>query len=343
MAQSLFDAFRVESPNTDTRKIPLAKVVPMGTAATITPDPKFVFEYAPLRRALKNIGERKPIWCWGPSGCGKTEYFIQIAARLQRPCHVVSFGEETSMRELLGTFELSGEEEAPEEIRDSGVRGLIQAVGQLARRGFGVKTRFRYGHLVRAIQDPMAIVILDEFNMAPPGIAAQFNRLLETGELTIPETGETIRASDQVMFVVTANTPGSMDETGIYAGSQTQNGATRSRFAGLKMNYLPAAREEELINLAYPSLNAAIQLPDANRPVSQLMVDVANGCRTLVNEGQVSLPFTVRNLKEWSKSSLLLRDVKDAFADAYYDLLSPSEAVPVGEVFHKVFGTRMEG
>ena len=75
--QSLYDAFGVESPNADTRSIPLTAIATLGTSEG-TPDPTFQFEYRPLRRALKNIGERKPIWCWGPAGCGKTEFIRQI-------------------------------------------------------------------------------------------------------------------------------------------------------------------------------------------------------------------------------------------------------------------------
>lgn len=315
--QSLFDAFGVESPKGDTRQIPLDKVCPLGTLDT-QPDPAFQFQYRTLRRTLRNIADQRPIWCWGPSGCGKTEYFIQIAARLRRPCHVVSFGEETSLRELLGSFELKASENSN-----------------------GFTTAFRYGHLVKAMREEGALVVLDEFNMAPASVAAQFNRLLETGRITIPETGETVTAADNVVFVATANTPGSMDESGIYAGSQTQNGATRSRFAGLKMDYLPTEQEIKLLQAVCPRLDAVIKLPDAARPPSALMVECGNMIRSLVNDGAVSLPFTVRQLKAWAIGSLQLQDIGDAFCDAYNDLLSPAETVPVGEVFHKVFGVRV--
>lgn len=318
MEQTLHDAFGVESPIADTKKIPLTAVAPLGDVED-EPDPAFQFEYRPLRRTLKNIAQRKPIWCWGPSGCGKTEYFIQVAKRLKRPCRVISFGEETSLRELLGTFSLVGNE-----------------------TGTGFETRFRYGQLAKALRTPLAIIVLDEFNMAPATVSAQFNRLLETGEITVPETGEIVRAADGVTFAATANTPGTMDESGIYAGSQTQNGATRSRFAGLRMHYLPAEKEEKIVTQAYPRLNAVIEMPDTVKSSSALMVECGNFCRSLVDDGTVSLPFTVRHLKEWAKGSLLLKDIRDAFADAYYDLLAPSEASSVGEVFHKVFGVRLE-
>ncbi len=318
MAESLYDAFGVESPNADTRKIPLDKVVPLGACDEAKPDPGFVFDYASLRRALKNIGERKPTWCWGPSGCGKTEFYVQIAARLKRPCRVISFGEESSIRELLGSFEL-----APAE-------------------GGAMQTRFVHGQLTRAILEPYAIIVLDEFNMAPPGVAAQLNRLFEEGSIVIPETGERIQMAEGAVLVVTANTPGGADELGIYAGSQVQNGATRSRFAGLRRTYLPAEQERQILLRAFPALDQVVTLAEQSKSTSAVMVDTANACRMLVDEGQVSLPFTVRNLKEWARSTLLLKDVSEGFRDAYYDLLSPSEAVPVAEIYHKIIGVRLE-
>lgn len=315
---SLHEAFGVESPNADTKQIPLEAACPVGELDT-TPNPTFQFEYRPLRRALRNIARQHPIWCWGPSGCGKTEYFIQIAARLKRPCHVISFGEESSLRELLGSFELVSNE-----------------------AGTGFETRYRYGQLVKALQAPGAIVVLDEFNMAPAAVAAQLNRMLEVRSVTIPETGESIEAAENVTFVVTANTSGASDEVGIYAGSQVQNGATRARFAGLRMHYLPPEKEEAIINTVYPKLNAAVQFPDSVQAPSTLMVQCGNMIRSLVDDGSVSLPFTVRQIKHWAGATLDLRSVGDAFADAYYDLLSADERTAVGEVYHKVFGTRLE-
>lgn len=316
MDTSLFDAFGVESPTADTKAIPLARVVKMGTTES-EPDPHFQFQYRPLRRALRNIAECRPTWCWGPSGCGKTEFFIQIAKRLKRPIHVISFGEETSMRDLLGSFSLTSNE-----------------------NGNGFQTEFRYGQLAKAIQDPLAIVDLDEFNMAPAGVSSQLNRLLEAGEIHVHETGETIRVAEGTTFVVTANTPGGMDETGLYAGSQAQNGATRTRFQGLKMNYLPAELEERIVRFAAPRLDAEVQLPDSKRMASSLLVETGNMIRGLVDDGRVSLPFTVRQLKSWADATIKLKDLRDAFCDAYFDLLTPSEAEPVSEVFHKVFGLR---
>ncbi|OBS08950.1 AAA family ATPase [Acidihalobacter prosperus] len=318
MSISLYDAFGVTSPVADTKQIPLDKICPLGDHEQVQPDPNYVFEYRNLKRVLKNINNRKPMWIHGPSGCGKTELMVQVGARLKRPVHVISIGEETSLRELLGTFELKAAE---------------------SKNGF--ETAFRYGALTQAMREPGAIVVLDEFNMAPSTVAAQFNRLLETGKITIPETGETVMAADNVTFVVTANTAGGIDESGIYAGSQAQNGATRSRFAGLRVNYLPPDLEEQIITRSFPRINAVVELPETNKTLSSLMVETACAIRSLVAEQEVSLPFTVRNLKEWAGSTLAFRDIGEAFADAYFDMLGETERTAVGEVFQRMFGLNL--
>lgn len=317
--QSLYEVFGVESPLTDTRAIPLDKVCTLGNDTRVEPNPSYVFEYKSLRRVLKNLRARKPLWIHGPSGCGKTELMRQVGARIRRPVHVISMGEETSIKELLGSFQLTAAE---------------------SKNGF--ETSFRHGALAQAIQTAMAIVVLDEFNMAPSTVAAQFNGLLETGEIVIPETGEVVRAAEGVTFVVTANTPGGIDEAGIYAGSQIQNGATRSRFAGLRVSYLKPELEEKIIINNYPRINAVLDLPETTKTLSTLMVETAAAARSLVDNHEVSLPFTVRNLLEWASSVLKLKDIGDAFADAYYDILSPSERVPVGQVFQRIYGWNLE-
>lgn len=338
-AHSLFDAFGVTSPTADTKQIPLSAVCKLGNGTNQEKIP-FVFEYKVLRRMLRNIDQGTPIWAWGDSGCGKTELFKQIGVRLNRPVFVISFGEESSLRELLGTHAISSTPDQVQPGSEKGAASIGAAIWSLARRGLGLKTEFRYGQLPIAIQQEGAIVILDEYNMAPPGVAAQFNTFLETGELTIPDTGETIRVAQNVVLVVTANTSGGIDEAGLYAGSQTQNGATRTRFAYIHLDYLPADLEKEMLKGRVDQVDA-VKTP-GDKPFSMMAVDIANACRSLVKSGQVSLPFTPRNLIRFARTTKELRDIADAFRDAYYDGLTAAERVPVGQVFHKQFGIQLE-
>ena len=318
MKDSIHALFGITSPNVDLKQVPVGLLVPMGTCTDEEPDKSYVFQYRTLKRFLKNFGENQPLWVWGPSGCGKTEEPKQIAARLRRPTAIISFGEESSLREMSGTFHL---------VPD----GLV------------TRTEFRYGQLAAAISEPLTIVVLDEFNMAPPGVTGQFNRLLESGELVIPDTGEVVKAAPGVTFVATANSSGAHDESGIYAGSQLQNGATRNRFAGLKMSYLPAKLEQELVLRAFPQVDQVLTVGSGQTTVSKVAVQLASGMRTLVDQGAVGLPFSVRTLKRFVGSSLAYGDVRDGFADAFFDLLTPSEATAADGVFHKHLGVHMEG
>lgn len=335
---TVFEVFGVRSPNTDTTTLPVEKVCKTGKGANRKEIP-FQFEFGVLRRIFRNLDQQRPIWAHGPSGCGKTELFIQIGVRLNRPVHVISFGEESSLRELLGTMKIASSTAEVSGEGEKGIASVAKALWTLAKRGLGLETHFQYGQLPLAMQDEGAIIVLDEFNMAPPGVAAQMNRFLETGSVTIPETGEVISSAPNVAVVVTANTAGGIDETGIYAGSQAQNGATRSRFAYIQLGYLSEELERAILIGAIKGLDA-IQVP-GDKPFSALAVDTARACRALVNEGVVSLPFTVRNLVHFARSTKELLDIGDAFRDAYFEGISPVEQVPVAEVFKKIFGIEL--
>jgi len=298
------------------KPIHLNKVCPMGGQTNVEADLEFKFKPEIVRRVLNQIRFQNPIWVWGPSGCGKTELLRQFAARLNRPCHVLSFGEETSLRELLGSYELQPSEE-------------------------GVVTRYRHGSLVQAVTDPWAIVVLDELNMAPPGVTAQLNRLLEARYLKIPETGEHIEVAQGVVIAATANTAGGIDATGLYAGSQVQNGATRNRFVGLRITYLDPEDEAELIRKRIRTSDGRTiddLITVGTKMATETMVDVANGVRSLIEEGRCSQPFSVRTLLNWGVSALANGSLAIGFQDAYLDLLDPVEATGVNELFKKFTG-----
>lgn len=312
---TISELFGVDTP----RPIEVSAVCPMGSGSNVEKLPYFAFQKETLKRFLNNLAINQPVFISGPSGVGKTEFCRQVAVRLNRNCHVISFGEETSLRELLGTFDLK-----------PGTNGSY--------------TEYRYGDLVQAITDPQAIVVLDEFNMAHPGVTAQLNRLLEAREIRIPETGERIRMADGTCLVATGNTSGGIDHSGLYAGSQVQNAATRTRFAGLRMTYMPEEREIQLLRDAVKTQDGRTldDLIPLGKPTTELMVQVANAIRALVEEGRADVPFAVRNLLHWGRASMMNGSVVAGFQDAYLDLLTPDAQVAVAEVFKKCIGVDPE-
>lgn len=336
--ESLYDAFGVQSPNSDTKQIQVGAICHLGKG-TNQERQDFQFQYNSLRRILRNISNQTPIWAHGPSGCGKTELSIQIGVRLNRPVFVINFGEESSLRELLGTMKIESKSVEAEPGEDTGLKSMANALWALAKQGLGMQTKFQYGQLPLAMQVEDAIIVLDEFNMAPAGIAAQLNRFLETGTLVIPDTGEEIHSAPGVAVVVCSNTEGGADESGLFAGSQAQNGATRSRFAYISLDYPEPEQERQILLSRVPDIDSISTIGD--KPFSALAIELGTACRALVNEGAVSLPYTVRNMLRFGQSTKELHDYSDGFRDAYFDGLSPSEQVPVDEVFKKYFGVHL--
>lgn len=296
--------------------IELSKLLPLGEGSNVKPNPHYVFpQNGILGKLVHAVKKQKNLWVSGPSGCGKTDLCVQFAERFDREAYVISFGEETSMRNLIGMQVLSNGE-----------------------------TPWRDGALTKAIRRPNAIIVLDEINMAPPGVNAMLNHLLQNRELIIDETGEIVKMAEGTAIIATANTTGGMDEMALFAGSNVQNGATRNRFVGIKMDYLPPKQEESIIHLNFPRFKQVFKNLDENTTMTSLMVKTGNSIRAMIDAGQISMPFSVRQLMNWADASQdfipvvngekdLVRGFCEGFKFAYADMLSPSEYDAVSSVF----------
>lgn len=287
--------------------VPLTALADFGTGTNVTPNNNFVFDKDVLKQVLFSIKESMNLLLWGDAGSGKTDLIEQVAARLNRQAFIISFGEETSIKQLIGGFTISNGE-----------------------------TPFRDGALLSAIRVENAIVGLDEINMAMPGVTAMLNHLLQKREITIPETGEVVSCASGLRFIATSNTNMGIDESGLFEGSQSQNAATRSRFCGVHVKYLSEADEINLIDLAYPGLDEAIP-PLNGKRYPELTVQLANSLRAAMADGGISLPFSVRQIHAFTKASLAFQDPKLAFKFAYWNLLDSVERQTAGDIFKTVF------
>jgi cobaltochelatase CobS len=292
--------------------IPLSAIAGFGSGSNVAINPNYVFDKNVVKQVLFSLKEQENLLLWGDAGAGKTDLIEQVAARLNRQAFIISFGEETSVRQLVGSFTLSGGE-----------------------------TPWRDGALLSAIRVENAIIGLDEINMAAPGVVAMLNHLLQKREIVIPETGEVVKAADGVAFIATSNTNMGIDESGMFQGSQTQNSATRSRFAGVHVRYLREEDEIKLIDLAYPGLDEAIP-PLNGKRFAELTVQLANALRSAMRDGGLSLPFSVRQIHRFTKSSLAFKDVQLAFKYSYWNLLDSVERQTAGDLFKTVFNMEIK-
>jgi len=196
--------------------------------------PHFIFEpqrLAKLLRFFAGQAARNNLLLIGPAGAGKTALIEQAAARLGWPVWAVSCSGKVRASHWFGTFAL----------RDG---GTVWQDGPLA-------LALRHG----------GVFLADEITRLDPAEQMALVRVLDGGEVTIPETGEVIKPHKLFRFVGTGNSGGFGDETGAYVGERASSFAFLDRFLKMEVGYLGEEEERKLLARIVPNL--PIQVRDA--------------------------------------------------------------------------------
>ena len=200
----------------------------------------------------------------GPPGVGKSFLTRYLAAQTNRPLYRVTLSETTYREDLLGYVHLvSGQD------------------GETV-------TSWVDGPLTRAAREG-AILLLDEINAADANTVAALNAVVEqheTRSLTIPQTGEIIDPHEEFRVVATAN-PG-------YQGTYQLNDAFEDRFRHIKLDYLPAELEVELVF-------DRTGLPQSRESDIERLVSFAGRLRQAYMDGELATPITTRELVRIAK------------------------------------------
>lgn len=195
----------------------------------------------------------------GPPGVGKSYLAKYLCAQTNRPLYRITLSETTYKEDLLGQLHLLSS--------DTG----------------GTQTEWIDGPLTRAVREG-GVLLLDEINAADANTVAALNAVMEqrqTRSLTIPQTGETIEPHPEFRVFATAN-PG-------YQGTYELNDAFEDRFRHVKLEYLPADVETDLI-LDRTGLDT-----DRRQEIEDL-VALAGRLRDAYVDGELSTPVTTREL-----------------------------------------------
>jgi cobaltochelatase CobS len=188
-------------------------------------DPYYRFPSEHVISLLLVLQERDNALLVGPTGVGKTMLPTQLAAKLHLPVTRINFHGELGSPEVFGYFGLINENDPD----DDG---------------------WKWTALVNAIQRP-GLVVLDEWDAARAEMAIGLQRLLEDHDpgLFLSERDEFIPRHPDCIVVATANTRGLGDDTGLYAGTGSQNFAQLNRFhLVLPMNPLPAKNMKVILS-----------------------------------------------------------------------------------------------
>jgi len=154
---------------------------------------------------------RLPLMVKGPTGCGKTRFIQHMAEKLGRELVTVSCNEDTSATDLLG-------------------RHLL----------LGGDTRWVDGPVTRAVRGG-ALLYLDEIAEARADALVVIHSLSDhRREIFLDRTGETLRAPDDFMLIVSYN-------PGYQRSMRELKPSTRQRFVALSFGYPPESLEVGII------------------------------------------------------------------------------------------------
>lgn len=210
----------------------------------------------------------------GPTGSGKTSAILQTAARLNWPVQNITAHSRMEMTDLVGFHSLTST--APGEIPTM---------------------QFQYGPLAVAMREGH-ILLINEIDMVDPGELAGLNDVLEGAPLVISANGgEIIRPHPMFRVVVTANSFGSGDSSGLYQGVSIQNVASLDRYRFMEVGYTAPDIELDILDKCVPTVPKVIK---------EGMIRVANEVRGLFigseDEGSVlSITLSTRTLIRWCK------------------------------------------
>jgi MoxR-like ATPase len=235
-------------------------------------------------------GSRSTVALVGPKGTGKTELVWDLAAA-----------------EGLGLFVFDGAGAAS--FSDwTGTTALITESGQTV-------TRFIPSSFIEAIRvdgphgDEERLVLVDELNRAElSGALNALMPILSAGSLYIPETGQTVRVSRNVIFMFT------MNRGAVYSATITLDAALADRVqCWVRTAYLPEDEEVQLVNQ-----RTGLKVEDAAR-----LVRVGRRIRDVAERGEIDDGVSTRRIlvaAEMVVAGMSLRDSAEVcWANGYSD------------------------
>jgi cobaltochelatase CobS len=253
----------------------------------------------------------------GPTGSGKTSLVTEYAARVNWPVQQVTAHGRMEMQDLVGFYTL-----------------------QSASEGETPSMRFQYGPLARAMRDGH-ILLINEIDLMDPSDLAGLNDVLEGRPLVLAANGgEVINPHPAFRVVVTANSRGQGDMTGLYSGIKAMNVASMDRYRMIEVGYPEADVELAILSKVAPVI------PE---PIAMQMVELANKVRNLFiggdsGEGSLSVTMSTRTLVRWAKLTATLsqlaseKPLSEALAMALLNRCQAEEAEAINRMAVLEFG-----
>lgn len=306
--------------NLTPKEFPLKKLfgVKMGTMETIygfeerhqmVPpiDPEYEFPEEATKIALLGLRLNKPTMVHGPTGTGKTSLIEQIAARINMPCMKINHHTDMYAYDILGQ----------KEVKDG-------------------ETYFGHGPLPFSMARPI-LLIMDEWDAINPEIGMLYQPVLERqhtgtlGNLILTGAGgEKVTSHPMFRIIATSNTCGLGDEKGHYQGTQVQNLAFVSRFQlRVKLDYLKPSHERKILKKKFPKISD---------DETKLLTETAAKIRKQYEAGRIDVPYSLRDLINWTELYVLLGDAKKSMTYSCTSILPFQDAKTINEIIQRIWG-----
>lgn len=263
-----------------------------------TPSEKEILEVA--------IKRSKNVYIAGPTGVGKTELATRVCNALGRKYYRVNFDGEFSKADFTGDWVLAKD---PDD-RTSTIM------------------MYNDGILPTAMKEG-AVLILDEFDAAPPEILFTLQSVLEGKPLMNTKNTETVLPASGFCIIATANTVGKGDLSSFYAGTRLMNQATLDRFHYvIRMDYLPEKIEREIL----------MRRTGCEEKLAKNVITFMNNARKAASGGSLFETFSLRkaiNLCDAIEEDRL--SLKLAFKATVLDRASEEDAIKVKELAQRIW------
>ncbi|MBN8828816.1 MAG: AAA family ATPase [Sphingobacteriia bacterium] len=271
-------------------------------------DPTYVFNEETTLAILAGFSYKKNVLIQGLHGTGKSTHIEQVAARLNWPCIRVNLDGNLTRTDFIGRDYI-----------------IIKDNKQI--------TEFKEGILPWAVKNGIALV-LDEYDAARPEFLFILQRLLENeGKLVLIDENQVIEPHPNFRIFATANTLGSGDFIGIYAGTNQLNQAQIDRWhIVVSLDYISPEVEEKIVTSKVPELESLIGLNNVRN-----MINIANLVRKGFAGGEITTVLTPRTLINWAENILIFGSIKKALIYTYTNKLLPDEKGLVAEFYQRIF------
>lgn len=265
----------------------------------------YVFRKDHLRDVLAFLGlpNGDGLYLTGPTGSGKTSLLEQVAARLQWGVHAVTGHGRMELNDLLGQYMLV----------DGGAMQWIDGPLTLA---------VRLGH----------VLLINEIDAVDPAELIGLNEIVEGKALTIPQTGAVLIPHPKFRLVVTGNSAGSGDQSGLYQGVLRQNISFLDRFRLMEVGYPDPEDEMKLL---------AELVPNMPETLRESMIKVANQIRKVFMGGQdgggmLSVTLSTRGLMRWALLVATFKSAPNALAYSLDRALTFRAEASEREAIHRI-------